>query len=211
MDFLSKYLANGMTLMVVTLLVLAIAYRYYSAFLAAKVLALDPNRPTPAHALNDGQNYYPTNKWVLFGHHFAAIAGAGPLIGPVLAATIWLSAGLFVDTHWRLSGRARCRILPFWFFFHPQAGASPWRSWLFEAGPVAGSGSHHWHIIFVLVIALAGLGKVVTKRPRGRAWSNIPPARSLSRPMIRPLSAISTARRLPIACPWGQNHLSFRQ
>src|SRR4051812_29740540 len=68
------------------LAVLAIAYRYYSAFLAAKVLALDPARVTPAHTLEDGQNFHPTNKWVLFGHHFAAITGAGPLIGPVLAA-----------------------------------------------------------------------------------------------------------------------------
>ncbi|HOM88278.1 MAG TPA: carbon starvation CstA family protein, partial [Spirochaetota bacterium] len=62
-----------------------LAYRFYGAFLAAKVLALDDSRVTPAYRLNDNTNYYPTNKWVLFGHHFAAIAGAGPLIGPVLA------------------------------------------------------------------------------------------------------------------------------
>ena len=72
--------------MLTALAVLALAYRYYSAFLAAKVLTLDDLRETPAHTLNDGQNYHPTNKWVLFGHHFAAITGAGPLIGPVLAA-----------------------------------------------------------------------------------------------------------------------------
>src|SRR6185436_15360119 len=86
MDFLSQNLRNGMVIMIGVLLVLAIAYRYYSAFIAAKVLALDPNRPTPAHTMRDGHNYDPTNKWVLFGHHFAAISGAGPLIGPVLAA-----------------------------------------------------------------------------------------------------------------------------
>ena len=63
-----------------------LAYRFYGAFLASKVLALDDRRITPAFRLNDGKNFYPTNKWVLFGHHFAAIAGAGPLIGPVLAA-----------------------------------------------------------------------------------------------------------------------------
>src|SRR6476659_2518944 len=68
------------------LAVLAIAYRYYSAFIAARVLCLDDARVTPAHRLEDGQNYHPTNRWVLFGHHFAAITGAGPLIGPVLAA-----------------------------------------------------------------------------------------------------------------------------
>src|SRR4029079_10444348 len=72
--------------MLTALAVLAIAYRFYSAFIAAKVLALDVSSTTPAHACRDGSNYHPTNKWVLFGHHFAAITGAGPLIGPVLAA-----------------------------------------------------------------------------------------------------------------------------
>ena len=76
---------NSVPLMVTAILVMALAYRYYGAFLAAKVLALS-DRPTPAHTMEDGQNYHPTNKWVLFGHHFAAISGAGPLIGPVLAA-----------------------------------------------------------------------------------------------------------------------------
>ena len=72
--------------MVGTLCTLAIGYRVYSAFLAAKVLSLDDSRATPAHRLNDGKDFVPTNRWVLFGHHFAAITGAGPLIGPVLAA-----------------------------------------------------------------------------------------------------------------------------
>ena len=76
---------HAMPLLLGVLCVLAIAYRYYSAFLATKVMVLDDSRPTPAHVHNDGQNYHPTNKWVLFGHHFAAISGAGPLIGPVLA------------------------------------------------------------------------------------------------------------------------------
>src|ERR1700739_446190 len=83
------------------LCVLAVGYRYYSAFLAAKVLCLDSRRQTPAHSHYDGSNYDPQNKWVLFGHHFAAIAGAGPLIGPVLAAQfgflpgfLWLLIGV---------------------------------------------------------------------------------------------------------------------
>src|SRR5580692_397210 len=76
---------HAMPLLLAALCVIAIAYRFYSAFLAAKVAALDDRRVTPAHRLDDGQNYHPTNKWVLFGHHFAAISGAGPLIGPVLA------------------------------------------------------------------------------------------------------------------------------
>ena len=78
----------------------AVAYRFYSAFIAAKLLALDNTRATPAERHDDGRDYVPTNKWVLFGHHFAAIAGPGPLIGPTLAAqfgylpgTLWLIAG----------------------------------------------------------------------------------------------------------------------
>lgn len=80
--------------------VMAIAYRYYSAFLATKIWMLDDARKTPAHVKYDGANYYPTSKWVMFGHHFAAITGAGPLVGPMLAAQfgyapgfIWLVAG----------------------------------------------------------------------------------------------------------------------
>ena len=87
-------LLHAMPLLLGALCVLAIAYRYYSAFLAAKVAVLDDSRPTPAHRFNDGQNYHPTNKWVLFGHHFAAISGAGPLIGPVLAIQYGYMPGL---------------------------------------------------------------------------------------------------------------------
>ncbi len=96
-----RFILHAMPVMVVVLCVLAIAYRYYSAFLAAKVAVLDDTRVTPAHRFNDGQNYHPTNKWVLFGHHFAAISGAGPLIGPVLAiqygympGLLWLTFGV---------------------------------------------------------------------------------------------------------------------
>src|SRR5258707_14364332 len=85
---------NALPIIVGTLCVLAIAYRYYSAFIAAKVLALDDSRPVPSKTLYDGHNYYPTNKWVLFGQHFAAISGAGPLIGPVLAAQFGYLPGL---------------------------------------------------------------------------------------------------------------------
>jgi carbon starvation protein len=77
-----------------------VAYRFYSAFLAAKLVALDDSRATPAERNDDGRDFVPTNKWVLFGHHFAAIAGPGPLVGPTLAAqfgylpgTLWLIAG----------------------------------------------------------------------------------------------------------------------
>src|SRR5437660_7560711 len=85
---------HAMPLLLGALCVLAIAYRFYSAFLAAKVAALDDRRATPAHQFDDGQNYHPTGRWVLFGHHFAAISGAGPLIGPVLAMQYGYAPGL---------------------------------------------------------------------------------------------------------------------
>src|SRR5438105_5588122 len=92
---------RAMPVMIGVLAALAVAYRYYSAFLAARVAALDDSRKTPAHTQYDGQNFHPTNRWVLFGHHFAAISGAGPLIGPVLAiqfgylpGLIWLVVGV---------------------------------------------------------------------------------------------------------------------
>ncbi|MDD5674400.1 MAG: carbon starvation CstA family protein, partial [Chitinivibrionales bacterium] len=80
----------------------AIMYRFYCAFLAAKVLSLDSRRKTPALRLSDGVDYDPTNRWVLFGHHFAAIAGAGPLIGPMLAAQFGYAPGFL----WILIGAA---------------------------------------------------------------------------------------------------------
>ncbi|SHI85073.1 carbon starvation CstA family protein [Desulfofundulus thermosubterraneus] len=94
---------RALTLVIIAAMVFILAYRFYGAFLAAKVLALDPKRRTPAEAHNDGRDYVPTNRWILFGHHFAAIAGAGPLIGPVLAAqfgylpgTLWILIGAVV-------------------------------------------------------------------------------------------------------------------
>ena len=72
-----RTILHAMPIMLAVLLVLALAYRYYSAFLAARVAALNDRNETPAHRFYDGQNYHPTNKWVLFGHHFAAISGAG--------------------------------------------------------------------------------------------------------------------------------------
>ena len=77
---------NSVWFVTAALCVYALGYRFYSAFIAAKVLALDASRATPAERFNDGRDYVPTNKWVVFGHHFAAIAGPGPLVGPTLAA-----------------------------------------------------------------------------------------------------------------------------
>src|SRR5262245_45765598 len=92
---------HALPLVLIAACTLAIAYRYYRAFLSAQALALDPARAMPSHTQYDGHNYVPTNRWVLFGHHFAAITGAGPLIGPVLAAQfgflpgfLWLVIGV---------------------------------------------------------------------------------------------------------------------
>ena len=89
-----------------------ITYRFYASFIAAKVLALDQRRITPAIRLNDGMDYDPTNRWVLFGHHFAAIAGAGPLIGPMLAAQFGYLPGFL----WILIGAALAGAGTIWSF-----------------------------------------------------------------------------------------------
>jgi carbon starvation protein len=91
---------NAIWLVVAALCVFSIGYRFYSKFIAEKVLRLDPTRATPAVLHNDGLDYVPTDKWIVYGHHFAAIAGAGPLVGPVLAAQM----GYLPGTMWILFG-----------------------------------------------------------------------------------------------------------
>ncbi|MBM3782343.1 MAG: carbon starvation protein A [Acidobacteria bacterium] len=148
--------------------ILAIAYRYYSAFIATKIWMLDDARVTPAHTNYDGANYYPTSRWVLFGHHFAAITGAGPLVGPMLAAQfgyapglIWLVAGvvlagavhdsmiLWAST--RRGGRSLADIV--------REEISP------TAGVVASVA-----ILFILIIAMAGLGINVVNALADSRW-----------------------------------------
>src|SRR5947209_984700 len=159
---------NALPIIVGALCVLAIAYRYYSAFLAAKVLTLDDTRPMPAQTMYDGHNYYPTNKWVLFGHHFAAISGARPLIGPVLAAQfgylpglLWLVIGvtlggavhdfMILVASVRRKGKSLAEIA--------RTEISP------LSGLVAGVA-----ILVVVVIALAGLGLVVVNALAESPW-----------------------------------------
>src|SRR4026209_9327 len=159
---------NALPIIIGALCVIAISYRYYSAFIAAKVLALDESRPVPSQTMYDGHNYYPTNKWVLFGHHFAAISGAGPLIGPVLAAQfgflpglLWLVIGVClggaVHDFMILAGSVRRR------------GKSLAEMARTEISPlsrlVAGIA-----ILFIVVIALAGLGLVVVNALAESPW-----------------------------------------
>jgi carbon starvation protein len=148
-----------MPLLIGILCILAIAYRYYSAFLAAKVAVLDDSRVTPAVRLEDGQNYHPTSKWVLFGHHFAAISGAGPLVGPVLAAQFGYLPGLL----WVVIGVCLGGAVQDFLILAAsvrRGGKSLAQIAHDEIGPVAGTAGMT-AILFIIVIALAGLGRVV--------------------------------------------------
>jgi carbon starvation protein len=152
---------RAMPLLLVVLCVLAIAYRYYSAFLAARVATLDDLRVTPAHTFNDGQNYHPTNKWVLFGHHFAAISGAGPLIGPVLAIQYGYMPGLL----WLVIGVCLAGAVQDMLVLAAsvrRGGKSLAQIALTELGRPA-SLVVSLAILVIVVIALAGLGFVVVK------------------------------------------------
>src|SRR6202049_4133720 len=152
---------HAMRLILFVLCCLAVAYRYYSAFLAAKVAALDDSRVTPAHTLHDGQNYHPTNKWVLFGHHFAAISGAGPLIGPVLAIQYGYLPGLL----WLVIGVCLAGAVQDMLVLAAsvrRGGKSLAQIALTELGKPAAL-VVSVAILFIVVIALAGLGFVVVK------------------------------------------------
>ncbi len=185
-----RILLRAMPVLLFVLAILALAYRYYSAFLAAKVLALDDANATPAHRFNDGQNYHPTNKWVLFGHHFAAISGAGPLIGPILAlqygyapGLFWLVAGvclagavqdmMVLAASMRRDGKSLAEIA--------RTELGPWASLITSMA-----------IIFIVIIALAGLGFVVVKalggeevKLPGRMEIKLPPGEILGHEPFR--------------------------
>jgi len=159
---------NALPIIVGVLCVLAIAYRYYSAFIAAKVLALDDTRPVPSQTMYDGHNYYPTNKWVLFGHHFAAISGAGPLIGPVLAAQFGFLPGLL----WLVIGV--CLGGAVHDFMILAASIRRKGKSLAEIARTEISGLSGFvaavAILFIVVIALAGLGLVVVNALAESPW-----------------------------------------
>ncbi|MCX8053082.1 MAG: carbon starvation protein A [Armatimonadetes bacterium] len=159
---------NSLTLLALALCVLALGYRYYGAFLAAKVAVIDSKRPTPAHEFRDGKDYHPTNKWVLFGHHFAAIAGAGPLVGPVLAAQYGYMPGAL----WILIGSVFAGAVQDFIILHASVrhkGHSISRIAERFLGPVA-AWCTTFAVIFVLVVALAGLAAVVVNALAESAW-----------------------------------------
>jgi carbon starvation protein len=159
---------NAAWWMLTALAVLAIAYRYYSAFIATKVLCLDDARVTPAHTLNDGHNFHPTNKWVLFGHHFAAITGAGPLIGPVLAAQFGFLPGYL----WILFGVVLAGSVHDFVILVSstrRGGRSLAEIARDELGPTLGTVTAI-AILCIVIVALAGLGNVVVGALAESAW-----------------------------------------
>ena len=146
----------------------AIAYRYYFSFVAAKIATKNDLVTTPAHRLYDGQNYYPMNKWVLFGHHFAAIAGAGPLVGPVLAAQFGFMPGFL----WMLIGSVVAGavhdfvILTASVKHDAKSLAAIAKA---EINKVSGA-TTSFAIILIIVVALAGLGLVVVNALAESSW-----------------------------------------
>lgn len=161
---------NALTLVIISACVLILAYRIYGAFLATKVLMVDESRITPAIRLNDGQNFVPTNKWVVFGHHFAAIAGAGPLVGPVLAAqfgflpgTVWILIGAV------MAGAVHDMVILFASVRYDGRSLSEIAKE--EIGSVAGLATAI-SILFILVLAMAGLAVVVVGAVKNNPWGS---------------------------------------
>jgi carbon starvation protein len=159
---------NAAPIVLGAILIMVLAYRFYSAFIAARLLALDDSRQTPAHTLRDGQNYHPTNKYVLFGHHFAAISGAGPLIGPVLAAQFGYAPGLI----WMLLGAVIAGgVHDFTILIASirRKGKSLAEIARHEVSPLAGTIASV-AILIIIVVALAGLGLAVVNALRESSW-----------------------------------------
>ena len=160
---------NSLWFIVAAVCVYAIGYRFYSAFIAAKVLMLDASRATPAERLNDGRDFVPTNKWVVFGHHFAAIAGPGPLIGPTLAAQF----GYLPGTLWILIGAVLGGCVQDFvtlFFATRRNGRSLGQMARDELGPIGGVAALVG-VMMIMVILIAVLGLVVVNAMKHSPWA----------------------------------------
>src|SRR5262245_3794109 len=159
---------NAVWLVTAALSVYFIAYRFYSKFIADRVLRLDDSRPTPAVRHNDGMDYVPTNKWVLFGHHFAAIAGAGPLVGPVIAAQMgYLPGTLRILAGVVFGGAVQDFIVL--FVSVRRDGKSLGEMIKMELGPVPGSLALVG-VLAIMIIILAVLSLVVVKALTASPW-----------------------------------------
>ncbi len=160
---------NSFWFVAAALCVYAIAYRFYSLFVATRVLVLDPSRATPAERFDDGRDFVPTNRWVVFGHHFAAIAGPGPLIGPTLAAQF----GYLPGTLWILIGGVLggC-VQDFVILFCSvrRNGRSLGQMARDELGPVGGAAAL-LGVMTIMIILIAVLGLVVVNAMRHSSWA----------------------------------------
>ena len=172
---------NSVTLVFVALLVFALAYRYYGLFIANKVLVLRSERATPAVAMADSHDYVKTNKFVLFGHHFAAIAAAGPLLGPVLAAQFgYLPGALWIIIGAVVAGAVHDMVVLFASVRHK--GQSLAKIAESEVGKTAGVVAS-FAFLFILILTLAGLSIAVVNAMFESAWGHspsLPPCRSHS-------------------------------
>ena len=159
---------NALTLVFVASLVFALAYRYYGLFIAQKVLGLDSSRPTPAVTMDDGHDYHATNKYVLFGHHFAAIAAAGPLLGPVLAAQFgYLPGALWIIIGAVVAGAVHDMVVLFASVRHKGQSLSSIAAT--EIGQRAGLVAS-FAILFILILTLAGLSIAVVNAMFQSPW-----------------------------------------
>jgi carbon starvation protein len=159
---------NALTLVFVSLCIFAIAYRLYGVFIARRVLEIDERRVTPAVALADGHDYHKTNKYVLFGHHFAAIAAAGPLLGPVLAAQFgFLPGALWIVVGCVLAGAVHDMVVLFASVRHRGRSLSLIAE--YEIGKRAGVVAS-FAILFILLLTLAGLSIAVVNALFHSAW-----------------------------------------
>ncbi len=159
---------NAMPVVIGTIALFALAYRFYFSFVAAKVAVRNDLEKTPAYRFYDGQNYYPMNKWVLFGHHFAAIAGAGPLVGPVLAAQFGFMPGFL----WMLIGAVMAGAVHDFVILTASVqhdGKSLAAIARAEINKVSGA-TTSFAIILIIVVALAGLGLVVVNALAESSW-----------------------------------------
>lgn len=159
---------NAITIVIASICILAIAYRLYGTFMMVKVLKINDHTPTPAHVFEDGKDYVPTNKWVSFGHHFAAIAAAGPLVGPILAAQFGYLPGLL----WLLIGAViggAVHDIVVLFASMRKNGKTLSEVAKEELGPVAGFCTG-LSMLFIITITMAGLSMVVLHALEKNPW-----------------------------------------
>ncbi|MGZ8271033.1 MAG: carbon starvation CstA family protein [Methylophilus sp.] len=173
---------NALWIITAALCIYAIAYRFYAAWIATKVLLVDETRATPAERLDNGRDFMPTNKWVVFGHHFAAIAGPGPLVGPTLAAqfgylpgTIWILVGAV------LGGAVQDMVTL--FFSTRRNGRSLGQMARDEIGPIGGTAALVGTMM-IMIILIAVLGLVVVNAMKHSPWATSTVAATIPIAMI---------------------------